>query len=675
MSFSQEDIAQELQRRGVLNSNNFSSDDIQNELIHRGVLKDPNNTIGQQALRYGVKDPLAGLAELGHGAINAPHNLAALFSEKLASHIPTQANFDYSAALGIPENKKNLVDRLIQSAPELATSMALPETKLGSLGTAIENIPKVGSYLKTGLGNALSQGLFAASQSPHDQTTDGLTAGGIAAPLSVLAKGTLEADPMVKNISRALLGLGSGALGYQGAKAVGAGDYGSDIFGALLGMAGYKGGSAKKLAAENVLKGVEGTNYEEPLAASRRLGLSYLTPAEASQNPFTGATQGTVGKTEGGAQLLYKQGQQRFGTEQNAIGNLYNTITKSPEIASRAIRDSAQQEIAKLQQQRLDASEPYYTAAHEKKVAPSWVKNLENSNATIKNAIQEAMSDPKYQVEGELLGVPKNSIKVLDYAKRKIDAQIAQAQNFGDNDAVRVLTNSKNTLVDKISKVDRDYATARKVYEQHSRPIEQLQNSQIGTIANTKDTKLKNISSSIFDPAQTDISVLRKIKEVVNNNNPEAWNGIIKNEMQRLMGKAKKGGGTDFYNKVLSNDNQFNQFKVALEDNPNASQQLDDMKQIFGKLINTNNAKGAEALSRTSMSKERSTSQKAMSMLKEILSGGKYDKAAVELTTNPAWEKELAKLKNISNSDKFVGNAYKLFGTAGAQTGAQMATQ
>ena len=39
----------------------------------------------------------------------------------------------------------------------------------------------------------------------------------------------------------------------------------------------------------------------------------------------------------------------------------------------------------------------------------------------------------------------------------------------------------------------------------------------------------------------------------------------------------------------------------------NAGQQLEDMKLIFGRLINIPTAKTAEALSRASMSKERSS--------------------------------------------------------------------
>lgn len=624
-----------------------------------------------ELLRYGIKDPLAGILNFGSKGGTSAGNLAIGLINKLGGNLPKQEATDFSEMLGIPEEQKNLADKLIQFAPEIGISLALPETRLGKVGELLDMLPAWGKYLKTGLGNAISQGALAASQSPEDQGTAAIEAGSIAAPFSAISKGVLSGSPTVRNLSRAAGALGGAGLGYLGSKSLGANEPVADITAALMGIAGSGGLNTQRRVRENMLKGVEGTPYQEARDAAQGLGLSYITPAEASGNPFTGGVQGNIGKTERGAQLLYQRGKERATSEKNAIENLYENISKSPEIASASIRDSAQKEIERLKQERLNASEPHYKQAHDKKVAMTWVTNLENSDATIKNAIRDAMTDPKYQTEGELKGLPKNSIKVLDYAKRKIDAQIEQAKNFGDQDAARVLNKSKNRLLDKLATIDKDYAKGREVYSEYSKPIEKLEASQVGRIANTKDTQLKNISSSIFDPAQTDLSVLRQIKDTVQKHNPEAWNGIVRNEMERLMGKKKDMTGSNFYNQILANENKFNQFKTALSDNKKASEKLDDMKKIFGRLINVPTAKTAEALSRTSMSKERSSTQTAMRYLQELLSGGKYDKAAVELITSPKWTDELDKLGRITNTDKLIGAFHNLMGKAGAQAIAQ----
>jgi hypothetical protein len=125
------------------------------------------------------------------------------------------------------------------------------------------------------------------------------------------------------------------------------------------------------------------------------------------------------------------------------------------------------------------------------------------------------------------------------------------------------------------------------------------------------------------------------------------------------------------FGKYLNNDATFNKLQNNVRNVPGAQDQLNDMKMVFNRLINIPTAKSAEALSRSSMSKDRASSATAIRMLQELLSGGRYDKARVSLITNPDWASELGKLKNISNTDKFIGKTYNLMGKAGAQSIAQ----
>jgi hypothetical protein len=638
--------------------------------------KQPESENESALLRYGVKDPLAGFLNFGSRGSASLNNLAGGLINKLGGHLPKQEATDFSEMLGIPEEQKNLADKLIQFAPEIGVSLAVPASRLGKVGEVLDMLPGWGKYLKTGLGNAISQGALAASQSPHEQGTAALEAGSIAAPFSALSQGILSGSPTVRNLSRALGAIGGAGLGYYGAKAVNAPEPAADLAGLLGAALGGRGGNTERRVRENMLKGITPADYpaiSEMQGAASELGLRHLSPAETLGHPFLGAAQGNVGKTEGGAKSLYEAGQGRLSDEIKSIQDLYNHITESPTIASSAIRDTAQKEIERLKQERGHAARPYYEKAHEKKIAPSWVTNLENSDETIKNAIRDAMADPKYQKEGELKGLPKNSIKVLDYAKYKIDEKIESALKKGDNNGARVLTQSKNDLLDKIAEVDKDYEKARNIFESHSKPIEKLEASKIGQIARTEDVGLKNISRNIFDPAQTDLKVLRQIKDTVQRHDPEAWSAIVRNEMERLMGlgKTKEVTGSNFYNQVLANDNKFKQFKVALGDNEKASKSLDNMKKIFGRLINTPTAKTAEVLSRGSISKPRASITKLAEQWQELLSGGKYDKEAVELITSPRWTDELSKLGKITEKDKLVAAFHNLLGKVGAQAVAQ----
>lgn len=553
---------------------------------------DRNNII-----RYAVKDPLAGLAQLGHGILNAPHNLAGLFSERLASHIPKQEEFNYSQALGIPENEKNLVDKAIQFAPEIAAAFAVPETRLGKVGDVLEMLPGWWKYLKTGLGNAISQGALAASQSPEEQGKAALEAGGIAGPFSMLSQATLSGSPTVRNISRALGALGAGGLSYAGAKSVGAPESAADVT-ALLGAAlGGKGGSTERRVRENMLKGVEGTPYQEPLDAANRLGLTYITPAEASGNPFTGGIQGSIGKTEKGAPLLYERGKERAKSEENAIENLFNNIfPKSLEEQRNALYKNASAQI--IPEKELEKIK---------------------YNDIFKHALKKVENEPTYKES--LKGVPANSIQYLDQIKQVMDDMIEKAPKK----EASIIRNTKNELTAIADKVSPEYKEARQLAER----------------------------------------------------------GIVRREIEDLFNK-KDETGTNLFKNLLSNKRYYRELQdrfKRLEETAssseqaksmkNAQQQLEDMHLIFGRLINIPTAKTAETLARNSMSKERSTMQSMMKYWEELISGGKYDKAAVELITNPKWSDELGKLKEITKKDKLLGAFHNILGKAGSQAIAQ----
>lgn len=534
----------------------------------------------QKALRYGVKDPLLGIVKVGQNIQNAPYNIASSISQKAASYMPRPDVEDYSAFFGLPEEKKTLADRAIQFAPNLGTALILPEAKLGSVSRGISSIPKVGKYLQAALGNALSQGAYAATQSPEDQGGAAKETAEIAAPFSALSKAALSGSPVLKTVSRGALGLGGGLLGYHGAKSIGASDTTADLVGALLGLGGIKGLNPRQAA----LKGVEGTDYQSALDAAKRLGLSYITPAEASGNPFTGAEQGTMGKTEKGAQLLYQKGLERAESEKGTIGNLLRTIF-NPETQSQKVNS-------------------LYATSRPVQVSEESLKPF-RENEIFKHAESKLLNDPAYNQA--LKGVSPNSVGYLDLVKRTMDDMIKQSEGKQPF-KVSLVKGTQSDLLKVMDEAAPEYAEARSLAE--------------------RDKARKKIEGAF---------------------------------------NVKPMTGTNL-GKFLNNEKQYTRLQNNLRNVPDAQQQLEDMKLVFNRLINIPTAKSAEALSRSSMSKDRASSATAIRMLKEMLSGGRYDKASIDLITNPSWADELQKLKQISNTDRFIGRAYDVLGKAGAQS-------
>jgi hypothetical protein len=586
---------------------------------------------------------------------------------------PTE-KIDYWKKLGIsPEEQKTLPNQLIKYAPDVASVIATPELEIpGLLKGASTLFPRMGKYITKGIQTGISQGGVGALIAPEGEKlrsgiTMGLT-GGLVSPVSQLA---LSGNPILRQTARIASGAGLGFFGEMGGKKIGeemglppwmAATVASPLAG-LLAWKGYKGFSPTTRAMQTLSEGAESKEATDMLRQAKELGLSFITPAEATGKGTLYGAQSRVGLTKEGQNLLEDILKQRLGTEQQSIEDFYRIINESPENFSAEIREAAKNSIKRLESERANAARPYYEKAETKKIAPIWLKKLEKEDPTIKNAIDDVLKNPNFQKEGELLDLPRNQIKVLDYAKREIDKQIAAATTAQDWNTVRVLEASKQKLLDNISKFNKDYAKARGIYEQLSKPIEELEKGVIGKISKLGDEELKNLSSHIFDPTQTDISRFRLIKSHIQKENPKAWDGIVRNEMERLMSKESEDvGGSRFFKNVLSDPRRYKLFQTALEDNPKALQQLKNMRSVFERLLNPDTGKSAFALGKVKMSKERN----AFEALKRDLSSGKEDIKLVKFITDPDWQTKISELDKITDPEKFISRAIDIFGkTAG----------
>jgi hypothetical protein len=495
-------------------------------------------------------------------------------------------------------------------------------------------------------------------------TAFGATAGAV---LPSLIKGVTSDNPLVKAATGAGIGTTGALIDDQDPEDVAKIGLAGAVLPFVPGMAGTAlSGLVNKVApdlidastspidtvaAMNMLKGVDPQASADANAAAQRLGLDYLTPAEASGSPMAAATQGKLGSTEEGALQLQQLGEGRLNSEQASIDNLLNSAAPADVNYAPAVRDAANSVIDSQQKALSDTAQPLYDKAYSQTVPQAAIDTLSSQDPTIGNAINNVLQDPRYQFE--LNGYQPNSIKVLDLAKRNIDGQISAAQgtamNPGNADLARVLTASKQRLVSATDGFSPDYAQARQTYSAGSPAVNQLRNSPLGKIADLDDTQVKNIPKIIFDPAQTDPNVLANLRDQISSVNPTAWNGIVRNEMERRLDSATPGApGSQFYSQVLAKNRDFNQFLTATQNIPGAQLKLMDMRKAFQNLINPTTAKTAAGLAKSSLDVPRSSVEAITSIAKEFV-GGKYDQAAIKLITSPDWDEQFAKIKNIQN--------------------------
>jgi hypothetical protein len=431
---------------------------------------------------------------------------------------------------------------------------------------------------------------------------------------------------------------------------------------------------------------------EETKNAAQQLGF-HLTPAEASGEPFLAAKQGAQGYTKEGAKDLYEFQQGRGKKLDRLIeDNLENistgsTIKVSPDadlqVAAKNIigkkEKALQKEAAPYYEQAakklvgkrvpdkevkvvssiLDAyGEPIVTTKLEPTKEIKWPKAIAEDPAIIRS-INKVWNDPQYYVDLE--GFKKNSIRVLDLAKRDIDSRIAKNKSITapNKDAVRVLTASKKRLTSIMDQLSPIYKKARSIYEEGSPAIEALKNGTIGKIATRKDITIKNIGKDIFDHAQTNPKIFKEIRDQIYKESPEAWKNIVRQEMERKIGTTESGA-SNFYKKILKDNKTYRQFHEALSHNKGAQKNLALMKKTFGNLIESVSVKSA-AEKGVNLSTNK-TVQVLNAIAEKV--GVKFDKAAIDLILDPRWNERMRKVEKITDLDDRVTQFTRLMAEA-----------
>lgn len=129
------------------------------------------------AAKHLPSDVVAGLAQMGHGLLNAPHNIVSSLNPSLGAAIPSQQNYNFSALAGNPN--PTTADKLIQGgaqylpyalggeaalagrAPSLLSSLAASSGSGAGFGLTQSDTPFTSAAEGAGL-NALTTGAGAA---------------------------------------------------------------------------------------------------------------------------------------------------------------------------------------------------------------------------------------------------------------------------------------------------------------------------------------------------------------------------------------------------------------------------------------------------------------------------------------------------------------------------------
>lgn len=126
--------------------------------------------------------------------------------------------------------------------------------------------------------------------------------------------------------------------------------------------------------------------------------------------------------------------------------------------------------------------------------------------------------------------ITRPSLAELDYTKRALDEQIESLIESGKGQRARALKIKRDQFVEALDALpNQQWQQARQTYgrlaQQHLRPLE---DGVVGIIAKVKDPKAATAAAKIFQDANVTPDQIRYARNVIEKQDPEAWNGMVR---------------------------------------------------------------------------------------------------------------------------------------------------
>lgn len=128
----------------------------------------------------------------------------------------------------------------------------------------------------------------------------------------------------------------------------------------------------------------------------------------------------------------------------------------------------------------------------------------------------------------------------------------------------------------------------------------------------------------------------------------EAQKSIIRSQIEKKLGTGEIKG-TEFFKKIIKNDNKFDNLVKSLKNVPDAQKQLQDMKEAWHSLINIEKPSSASYKSESALNQARGSLQKVIEIWNK-LTGKKKNVESVKFTRDmDKWVKRLQESKESGN--------------------------
>lgn len=240
------------------------------------------------------------------------------------------------------------------------------------------------------------------------------------------------------------------------------------------------------------------------------------------------------------AELIQAADEAAEGQFEAATTRVLDMIATSrpEEVAGSAGVRAADMAIAAVKAKRDAAVKPFYDTARGVVLGADVVEQL-SSDPLVKRAALRVTRDPVYQ--RKLQGLPENSVGYWQQVKRNLDASYEQSIGKGNKTAAGEYADAAKQLNEKIAAASPEYKLANEHYSKVTREmVEPLENSVVGVLAKIKDPKAATAAAKIFQDPNITPTQIAQARSVIAKQDPEAWNGLVRQWMGQKFNRALK---------------------------------------------------------------------------------------------------------------------------------------
>lgn len=425
---------------------------------------------------------------------------------------------------------------------------------------------------------------------------------------------------------------GGAALPFLGAGAAAVAKAPVKGYEALERLSGSRGGAIK-----DILKSIPSDKQSQTLSnynAAGEHGFT-LSPGEASQSDSARAIERGLGINPENAHTIqsFREGQGQF--RKDSLEALLDEVYPTSRDALSKTQTAAQRAIQEAKSTRAQAAEPHYAVADTEVVPVRDFESLINGNSVVDEALENVLKNKNLKTE--LDGYRPNSIKVLNEVKKHLRDNAEEAMRKGRTSEAARYSRAESAVRDVAKQHSQEYASALEEFSKHSPKLENLEEGAIGQIANLPSNRLGKAINQVFDP-NNEASSLSHVRDVIYEQDESAWRGLVRRAMEKRAQSAEGSKNpSDFYKKVLAQDDTFDMFQNALKNDPDAQHRMEGLRHILRLVENNKPPKGFESQGKDAITKD------AWSGLKRLFKGN-YDEALIDVITDGRWATKLASI-------------------------------